>query len=230
MKYPYIGQCYSVIALFYAEGKALLVNDALGLDETSTVGDKLNLSDGVNITHEYLKNTYGEVQSPEHAEFIIELAELHGFGASGLTASSMCFEFSGDCNVVFYEIPVDIFANNEESKKITIPLPPKADKQELSEWPQVGDEVQTSTGGGVVVTLPDKNGMYVVMIDGCYRAHSIDSIKKPKTPEEELRDEIAKQLEVITDNRLSACGSWIKSITDALLNNKISGLNITKKV
>ncbi|QDP48215.1 MAG: hypothetical protein Unbinned6437contig1000_69 [Prokaryotic dsDNA virus sp.] len=121
-----------------------------------------------NITPEYLANTYGEVQSPEHAEFIIELAKNAGFGVSGLTSRSMCFEFSGDCNVVFYEIPVDIFANNEESKQITIPLPPKqiqtatpeeefemkqimknagdnlvlgCEDSKCDKWPKIGDEV-----------------------------------------------------------------------------------------
>lgn len=73
-------------------------------------------------------------------------------------------------------------------KQITIPLPPKADKQELSEWPEVGDEVQTSTGKGTVKLPPDEHGFYIILINGEYSTATIGQMQKPKTPEEELRD------------------------------------------
>jgi hypothetical protein len=157
MRYPYIGQCYSAMILFYAEGKGLVLDDALGLDGNTKVGDKVTLHGGTDITHEYLQNTYGEVQSPEHAELIIELAENAGFELME----------NGASNKNFFHIGERIFAMliNEptfkgDCKQITIPLPPKADKQELSEappesfncsctivdieWPKIGDEVSFS--------------------------------------------------------------------------------------
>lgn len=59
------------------------------------------------------------------------------------------------------------------------------------EWPQVGDEVETSYGNGVVKLLPDSKGYYVVSINGEYYQYQLDELSKPKTPEEELCDDIA---------------------------------------
>ena len=89
MKYPYIGQRYSAIVLFYAAGKGLLINDVLGLDGDSKIGDEVRLYDGTNITHEYLQNTHGEVVSPEHARFIVELCESNGIAPAN-NYSSLC--------------------------------------------------------------------------------------------------------------------------------------------
>jgi len=88
----------------------------------------------VDITHKYLSNTWGIVESKEHAEFIVELAEFHGFE----------FLKCGIVNKAFFQIGDNSFAllkrepvHKGSCKQITIPLPPKA-----KEWvPEVGDEV-----------------------------------------------------------------------------------------
>ena len=76
-----------------------------------------------NITHEYLQNTYGEVVSPEHAEFIIELAELHGlnFDPSSGDENPRWFVFIDD---ELYFIGVDRFTS--ENRKQIIKRKPKS--------------------------------------------------------------------------------------------------------
>ena len=63
-----------------------------------------------------------------------------------------------------------------------------------NEWPQVGDEVQTSAGKGNVELLPDSIGNYIVEINGVFFPMLIDELQKPKTPEEELRDEMIEHI------------------------------------
>lgn len=177
-----------------------------------------------NITQEYLSNTYGKVESKEHAEFIVELAKANGFDVVGSTSKAKSFEFSGDSALALYEIPTDIFANNEESRLITIPLPPKqiqtatseeefemqqimknngdnlvlgCEESKCEEWPKVGDkfihkgELVTCISKGVM-----SKGDEVITFEGADKlSHgscwNIDVwVKKPKTPEEELRDDI----------------------------------------
>lgn len=86
-----------------------------------------------NITHEYLTNTYGEVVSPEHAEFIIELAKNEGLWVyvDSPKINRAFFKFNESSGLFFYDSEEDI--NKGRCKKITIPLPPKADRKELSE-------------------------------------------------------------------------------------------------
>ena len=171
----------------------------------------------INITREYLANTYGKVKSKEHAEFIFELAKLHGFDVVGSTNNAKSFEFSGDSALVLYEIPTDIFANNEESRLITIPLPPKqiqtatseeefemqqimknngdnlvlgCDDSNCEEWPCANDEVEY-IGCKWKVAAKYKHMLMLVTPDDCsFAVAEIKEVKKPKTPEEELRDEL----------------------------------------
>ena len=70
----------------------------------------------------------------------------------------------------------------------------KAEMNYGDEWPQVGDEVHTRVGIGVVKLTSDKFGHYIVDIDDVFCFMSIGQLKKPKTPEEELRDDIAKDI------------------------------------
>ncbi|ANI22059.1 hypothetical protein PP586_gp42 [Pseudoalteromonas phage vB_PspS-H40/1] len=63
------------------------------------------------------------------------------------------------------------------------------------EWPCVNDEVLTSDGNGVVRLLPDSKGYYVVSVNGEYYQYQIDELSKPKTPEEELRDDVAQLID-----------------------------------
>ena len=243
MKYPYIGEtALGSIVLFHKEssGKAIkhVARNHIDRVYTDWVEDQFK-----NITNEYLQNTYGEVQSPEHAEFIIELAENAGFtmnpkkkrGGSFFFASAK-FGFGGKS-----------FCSAGDMKKITIPLPPKqiqtATPEEESEmkqimknagdnlvlgcdsqlpksnveaempivkeykgdeWPKIGDEVLVYSS---TRRLAEIKGKVVKVIGKCFHSdgstiitveHSSlgvfavakESCIKPKTPEEELRDEL----------------------------------------
>jgi hypothetical protein len=88
----------------------------------------------VDITHEYLSNTWGAVESKEHAEFIIELCEVNGIEVfNGFDIGITHFAIVKNEVVFTYGKP----SVSEHDKQITIPLPPKA-----KEWvPEVGDEV-----------------------------------------------------------------------------------------
>lgn len=133
--YPYIGKGNHSGAVFLFAGKCAALTMHQGSESRySTFETDIQEDLCTNITHEYLANTYGEVVSPEHAEFIIELAELHGFTDCGYGKGDNLFLFKGD-KLLFIESK-----NTSKSphcaikaKQITIPLPPKADKQELSE-------------------------------------------------------------------------------------------------
>ena len=86
------------------------------------------------------------------------------------------------------------------------------------EWPCVNDTVVTRGGskGVVKISKPDNDGMIVCDFDGEYALAYKNELQKPKTPEEELRDEIISVMQ----------GSpTYKSIADDLIEN----FNITKK-
>ena len=153
------------------------------IDKRAALSDK-------NITREYLANTYGEVQSPEHAEFIIELAALYGFATkSPYFKGKLFFSIDRD-DLTFWNQLASSKIYGE--KKITIPLPPKV--SQCNDWPKVGDTVQTSSGKGFVMMAPDNHGLYVIDIKGYHSLLSINELKKPKTPEEEFRDELSSTI------------------------------------
>lgn len=144
-----------------------------------------------NITREYLANTYGEVVSPEHAELIIELAELHGFEFDRVNLeledakSFMIYEDSFDT----YPFNAEKLSNSKGRKKITIPLPPKADKEEHSSKPiKIGDEVETNLGLGHIRLMPDVNDNYIVLINGHHIPVNTVNVKKLEAPKQELSE------------------------------------------
>lgn len=51
--------------------------------------------------------------------------------------------------------------------------------------------MQTSDGVGAVKLLPDSKGYYVISIKDEYYQYQLDELLKPKTPEQELLDEIS---------------------------------------
>lgn len=280
MKYPYIGKfinhCDRVVLFYMYRHGTVLENGRL--EESKFRKGDFNSSwwdeKSSNITTEYLANTYGEVKSKEHAEFIKLLAENHDIPCG--------HKFVNDDCKYFYVIEGSLFFTHREVdfvselKQINIPLPPESEseakpKKVLSDgavyelhddgmycrnnhyetctvsfnftdletlkeasdfkviededakifkfeginkptkhfdcictkcggrccigncdkWPKVGDEVEVSTGVGVIVLGPDNGGIYVIDINGDYAVRDIDGIKKPKTPEQELRDDIA---------------------------------------
>lgn len=105
--------------LWFDENKGISLDDGGRVCKEST-------SKVENITNEYLQNTYGEVQSPEHAEFIIELAKNEGFEfTTGTNKDYPCW-FTFDDEIYFFKSKV--YASSDSRKQITIPLPPKSER------------------------------------------------------------------------------------------------------
>lgn len=186
MAYPYIGKTESgSVVLFHKESTGRIINHVDNLPR-GRVDDDWVENEFKNITAEYLANTYGEVKSKEHAEFIVKLAEVNGLPCAHKEVNESCKFFYIIDGALFF-CPEKINAVGQY-KQITIPLPPECDS--VDEWPVVGDKVQTSIGEGEVKLMPDGRGLYIACVDGDYYAFSIEQLSKPKTPEQELRDEL----------------------------------------
>ena len=107
-----------------------------------------------NITREYLSNTYGKVESKEHAEFIKLLAETNGvvvfkdgeiIKAKGINY----FIVTNDGILYFWN---DKSGIQYDRKQITIPMPPKEVESDLSKGGPTGpfqnvapDSIETMT-------------------------------------------------------------------------------------
>ena len=87
MKYPAIyGNGVGCNILWFNENKGVSLDDGCLVCKEST-------SKVANITQEYLSNTWGVVESKEHAEFIVELAEGCGFEQrTGLEKKYFCYD------------------------------------------------------------------------------------------------------------------------------------------
>lgn len=246
-KYPYIATNGLNNFLVYAENTATLIGDE---NNCFSSGFKIALcEDGLtDITREYLANTYGKVESKEHAEFISKLAMSAGFGFPfNKVKSNGYFSVSGG-NVYFWGSESEATSWNE--KLITIPLPPKKETKkepENKDWPQVGDDALFECSENpkshedcnldehcIVDTWFNGDELVVVAIvtgfDGSLlpvvqnkRTKEVSAIlkkliKKPKTPEQELRDELI--------NDLSTMQRESNGYTAEML---LSKYNITKK-
>lgn len=138
-----------------------------------------------NITAEYLADTYGEVKSKEHAEFIVKLAEVNDFRLCNPKETYkkwFCFD---DDELYFFDDVGD--ANNLDEKQITIPLPPECES--VDEWPKVNDDVFYDGQKWTFVAKHNHMAMLFWTGDECCTA-KISELQKPKTPEQELRDEL----------------------------------------
>lgn len=261
MKYPAVfrdtdtsssGDSNQQTVLIYQDGDAIHLTGKFKGQYTA----RWSTFNAINITREYLQNTYGEVVSPEHAEFIIELAKSAGFELNTGTNEDYPCWFAFDDELYFFDSKA--YASDNSRKQIKIPLPPKVeskkwnpdfydlpkhfdcvcnkcggkcctgqcDKQESSDWPQIGDEVQTSDGVGIVELLPDTKGYYVVSVGGEYYQYQIDELSKPKTPEDELRDDIVW----LTIKHMENKSYPIENNAYFLFNDLMGKYNITKKV
>lgn len=214
MKYPYIANNN---LLFYAPNIATIIGDE---NNANSHGFKVvaNECDYANITADYLRNTYGKVESKEHAEFIVRLADNAGFYADSYHKDFKWFCFYGKNLFFFNEKSV---ARDYGEKLITIPMPPKEPKPK--EWPQVGDDVLTASKlkGNVVFINGDKAWIeYREKLDGNQVDLVVmtDSLSKPKTPEEELAANIANAAD--SDDIHSAH----EMIAKAIINGEIKGL------
>jgi hypothetical protein len=208
MKYPYISTTTNNL-LFYAKDTATLIGDE---SNQFSHGFKLTVDESKceNITHEYLSNTWGVVESKEHAEFIIDLAKLHGFGAWNECSDTVGYFIIIDGKILFTDsIPII----TDKYKKIKIPLPPKA-----KDWPQVGDEVEYRGAKFKVLMTADKSGHIVVDDNGNYINPHIEDVKKPKSKQDLLIEELQTKLcnNNAVDNYILACD---------IINGEIEGLS-----
>ena len=203
-----------------------------------------NHENDTNITREYLPNTYGKVESKEHAEFIIELAKLHGFDSNDYTFG--CDEFFYITNFFAGFCKTAAVAANRGEKLITIPLPPKqiqtatseenemqqimknngdnlilgCEDSKCKEWPCVNDDVEYRNCKWKVASKY-KNMLMLVTPDDCgFALAEIKEVEKPKTPEEELREWLQERI-----------GYGIASGFDceAIAHDLLHHLKITKK-
>lgn len=229
MKYPYIATDGFNNFLVYAENTATLVGDEKNCFSN---GFKITIceSEVTDITREYLANTYGKVESKGHAEFIVKLAESAGIAIPFIQDGFNAY-FNFFANSLYFW--GDKFkAGSSCEKLITIPLPPK--EPESKDWPQVGDDVlydgksgrfksikgtvskviaKYSFDGTDYITINHESEGIFAMVFGSW-------IKKPKTPEEELRDELIKA----TDNYRNQELSVQEVIAKAVVNCEIKGL------
>ena len=194
-KYPYIGEhaTQPIINLFTRKGCYIRLNPSDSYDGKEYPYD----SDTIfgDITEKYLSNTWGVVESKEHAGFIIELAEANELTVykDSYPIRKDIFSFNKYGTLFFHEDNGLKLSN--ELKQITIPLPPK-DK----EWPQVGDEVEFPSGKGFLfVCEPDDQGVVIVKSDDedlglIYKRVLLKAIKKPKTKEDILTEELQAKL------------------------------------
>ena len=164
----------------------------------------------MEYTKESLQNTWGVVESEEHAEFIIELCRNANTITSDTWKEGNKF-FSINYNGLLFW-GGSSFAKARSAKQITIQLPPKADNQELIEWPpKIGDDVviadQHNKLEGKLLALT-KEYAIISQPHGEQHLHlSSWSFEKPKSAEDLKIEELhAKLCEFNTvDNYILAC-------------------------
>lgn len=235
IKYPYIGKSkLESVVLFFSKGTGFFLESGVDEEGNKKTHPDLNKTSGCwiednfkNITREYLTNTWGVVESEEHAEFIKKLAKANGI-------SLFCSEgvLSGG-KVRFFECengPLTLWHDGdaeEHLKQITIPMPPKSEVEKESsesEFPQIGDEV-VYNGETYIVKLPkDKDGHIVVDRNGSWCNPHVEDVEKPKTPEQELRDELIEYL-----NELGSSARYCFGGNELAADELLKTYNITKK-
>lgn len=194
-----------------------------------------------NITAEYLANTYGEVKSKEHAEFIVKLAEVNGIPC-GVDRIDMDYK-------VFYVIHgyLFFFVNevnlSAEYKQITIPLPPECESED--EWLMVGSKALLNNDNGyeldygenligkeveVINLFTDGDlDMAVVKHDVANYCFRIEMLSKQKTKEEKDRDEIKEEIKEIFSEAMKSPFWFIYDSDEKAANYLLERFDITKK-
>ena len=238
MKYPAIlknkSQSHQQVVLAYNPYLALHIEGEF----KGEVSSQYDASNTVNITHEYLANTYGEVVSPEHAEFIIELAK--NAGLSVFTPASSVNHFIIKDGLSFHNCEK---IKSTDLEQINIPLPPKqiqtatpeefemkqimknagdnlvlgCEDSKCDEWPCLGDEVLVCSSARRLAEIKGKavkvigkcshsDGSTIITVEhsslGVFAVTEGPWIKKPKTPEEELRDNAIKDMSQSIRNKM----------------------------
>lgn len=194
---------------------------------------------------EDLMNTWGEVESKEHAEFIVEVADSAGLGVIieiGAEINELKFFSVTDRGCLYmWTSRVGISVTR---KQITIPLPPKnkAEKPDFpkppkhfdcvcnkcggkccigncDEWPQVGDRVRWDKNdySGTVKAVSEGKA-WCKLDSGLYHTIGFDRLKKPKSKQDLLIEELHQKLLAnnCSDEYLLACD---------IVQGKVEGLS-----
>lgn len=224
MRYPYIGKGSrsGAVFLFLSEGDGLVLEQGF----SSFTGRKNNIVETLcrNITAEHLANTYGEVKSKEHAHFIVELGEGAGYELVGSISPNNAgvFVFDGENKTLFFMLGGGSLRGGSVLKQITIPLPPKCES--VDEWPKVNDDVFYK--GQKWTFVAKHNDMAMLFWTGDeYCTAKISELQKPKTPEQELCDEISD----LAFNQFNDDSYDLTHNSYYLAEQLISKYNITKK-
>ena len=176
--------------------------------------------DDTNITAEYLANTYGKVESKEHADFIVKLAKVNNINFIDRWHDGLlfCFYIGGKGNLL-----LDFMESGylDDEKPITIPLPPRYLMESQKEWPQVGDEVLTKETSKATIIAIYERFAWIENFEGYLGMEivAIEELKKPPTPVEELRAKVI----AVMDNANTAC-AYADFISKAIINGEIEGL------
>ena len=250
IKYPYIGEGLGSgsVVVFYEAGAGTTLDSKTWASKDMEHHNTLDESRFKNITREYLQNTWGVVESKEHAEFISEL----GKNASAKTSTSWeggkRFNFytnsKGGLHLDFYD---EHLSKDSGEKQITIPLPPKA-KLNFSDlpkhfdcrcnkcggkccagfcdtWPKVGDEVvitdQHNKLEGELLALT-KEYAIISQPHGEQHLHlSGWSFEKPKSAQEIKIEELQTKLceNNAVDNYILACDIVVGNIKGVSYGN-----------
>jgi len=252
MKYPFIGGIDDDCKVLLIENGYGIAIEHPTIEITGVPERGWNNSSFKNITQEYLANTYGKVANKEHAEFIVGLCKVNGIDFLDDYEGGVMW-FNCKCGLLDFYIDKNT-ASNDGEKLITIPLPPKQIQTATSEeefemkqimknngdnlilgcedskceWPQIGDEViifnQHNELRGELLALTKEYaiisqhyGEQHLHLSGC-------KFKKPKTPEEELRDDI---VQTIHDDVYH--GAYEKQPLVVFADALMTKYNITKK-
>ena len=216
-QYPYIAKLKSddiKMALFTGPKTATALTDNFADIKLGESDSEWDEDFYTNATHECLSKTWGLVESKEHAEFIIELANANYMDIYRMYRSGDgYFIVSGNEFLFTHRLPVV----TKNYKQITIPLPPKT-----KEWPQVGDEVCWGVeSSGVVKSLSD-GFAWIKKANNDYITVYTSSLIKPKSKQDLLIEELQTKLcnNNAVDNYILACD---------IINGEIKGLSYELK-
>ena len=185
--------------LWFNENKGISLDDGGHVCKESTSKVK-------NITHEYLANTYGEVVSPEHAEFIVKLGKNANAEISTEYSKGSFFNFYTNSDD---ELHLDFFdkhlAKDSGEKQITIPLPPKQIQTATPEEEFEMKQIMKNAGDNLVL--------------GCEQ-----DFKVARRIINELREEAN-----CSDELLSSRDEWPKIGDEVLTTDNNKGILIVSK-
>ncbi|QDP46629.1 MAG: hypothetical protein Tp1137MES00d2C23059491_48 [Prokaryotic dsDNA virus sp.] len=258
MKYPYIGKGTESgsIILMTGKGEGIVIDSKTAATHPGKFESTVDEDYFKNITREYLDGKCVKIESHEHSKLVQKVAFGAGFqwpesfGTIKHTGYKfLFFRVKGLINCGH--------ENNSKVQQITIPLPPKqiqtatleeefemqhimknngdnlilgCEDSKCEEWPQVGDEVVWDKNDykGIVKAISEQKA-WCRLNNGLYYTISFDRLKKPKTPEEELRDEVTELVWKANDLWTNTKAVQQVSVQEFVAAKIIGKYNITKK-